>query len=113
MGRKSKDGYSEICERVPADKKYLAEKLATEIRFMDQTIIKLKTQIKESGSVEEFKQGKQHFMRENPALKSYANLIKTRSAAYSQLLGFLPKQNKEASDDGDDFDDFVSGRDYD
>lgn len=113
MGRNSKDGYSEICERVPADKKYLADKLATEIRFMDQTIIKLKKQIKESGGVEEFKQGKQHFLRENPALKSYANLIKTRSAAYSQLLGFLPKQNKDTLDDGDDFDDFVAGRDDD
>ena len=113
MAKESKDGYSKICERVPEDKRYLAKKLATEIRFMDQTIIKLKTQIRESGSVEEFKQGKQQFLRENPALKSYMALIKARSAAYSQMLSFLPKQSKETFDDLDDFDDFVTGRDYD
>ena len=49
--------------------------------------------IREKGTIEEFKQGKQEFLRENPALKSYNTTIKQYSSLYKQLCDLLPKED--------------------
>ena len=49
-----------------------------------------KGKIKENGTVDHFKQGKQEFLRESPALKSYNTTIQRYSLLYKQLTDLLP-----------------------
>ena len=82
----------EIIEKVPEDKKGVAGRIADELIFMQQTLADLKKQIKENGTIEHFEQGKQNFLRESPALKSYNNTIRQYSALYKQLCDLQPKE---------------------
>lgn len=54
-------------------------------------------------------------LRENPALKSYNTTIKNYATLLSKLTDLLPKATTPppTSDAGDQFDDFVAGRDAD
>ena len=81
----------DILEKIPADKQTIAARLADELIFMQSTLADLKKQIKEGGTVERFEQGKQSFLRESPALKSYNTTIQRYSALYKQLTDLLPK----------------------
>ena len=51
----------------------------------------LKRKIKENGTEEEFIQGKQQFVRETPALKSYNTTVQRYSSLYKQLTDLMPK----------------------
>ena len=82
----------EIIEKIPEDKKPIAQRLADELIFMQQTLADLKKQIKEGGTVERFEQGKQNFLRESPALKSYNTTIQRYAQLYKQLTDLLPKE---------------------
>ena len=85
----------EILERIPEDKKAIAGRIADELIFLQGTLADLKKQIKETGTVERFEQGKQSFLRESPALKSYNVTITRYSQLYKQLSDMLPAE-KEA-----------------
>ena len=77
-----------ILKLVPADRKDIAEKLIVEISFVAETLADLRE--KENGTVDHFKQGKQEFLRESPALKSYNTTIQRYSLLYKQLTDLLP-----------------------
>ena len=79
-----------ILKLVPADRKDIAEKLIVEIAFVAETLADLREKIKENGTVDHFKQGKQEFLRESPALKSYNTTIQRYSLLYKQLTDLLP-----------------------
>lgn len=76
---------------IPDDRKAIAEKLIEEISFMSKTLKELKRTVTERGVVDNFKQGKQEFMRESPALKAYNTTIQRYSLLYKQLTDLLPK----------------------
>ncbi|MDR2898693.1 MAG: hypothetical protein LBU94_00065 [Clostridiales bacterium] len=80
-----------ILKQIPADRKAIGEKLVTEILFMSDTLSKLKSTIDKKGVVDNFKQGKQQFMRESPALKAYNVTLQRYSLFYKQLTDLLPK----------------------
>lgn len=101
--------FNDILKQIAEDRKPIANDLIKEICFMGETLTELKKMIKETGAVELFEQGKQKFMRENPALKSYNATIKQYSSIYKQLTDLIPKTITNKEDDG--FDDFVSDRD--
>lgn len=86
-----KDKYTEIIQKVPEDKQYIAEKLIAELRFIEETLEGLKKAIREDGSVEHFKQGRQEFLRESPALKSYNTTVQRYSVMYRQLTDLMGK----------------------
>ena len=90
MGIKRLDN---LVELVPGNRKQIAEKIAREIAFMAQTLDNLKLDISKRGAVELFKQGKQEFLRESPALKAYNTTIQRYSLLYKQLTDLLPKQS--------------------
>ena len=91
-----------ILKLVPADRKDIAEKLIVEISFVAETqgscnfltraetLADLREKTKENGTVDHFKQGKQEFLRESPALKSYNTTIQRYSLLYKQLTALLP-----------------------
>lgn len=87
-----------ILERIPENKKTIAGRLADELIFLQSTLTDLKKQIKDNGTVEHFIQGKQNFLRESPALKSYNNTLKSYSNLYKQLTDLLPKEQETNKD---------------
>lgn len=95
MARKSVNTeLKEILAKIPEDKKAIGNRIAEELVFMHSTLADLKKLIKEKGTIEEFKQGKQEFLRESPALKSYNNTIQRYSQLYKQLTDLMPKEVK-------------------
>jgi hypothetical protein len=76
---------------IPVDRKSIGEKLIDEIAFISQTLANLRKTITEKGEVDQFKQGKQEFLRESPALKAYNTTIQRYSLLYRQLTDLLPK----------------------
>lgn len=91
MTRKQNAELNRIIKQVPEDRRAVASSLVEEIRFMYDTMDDLKEKIREYGTVELFEQGKQRFLRENPAVKSYNTTIQRYSTLYKQLTELLPK----------------------
>ncbi len=94
--RKLSTELKQILEKIPEDKKLVAGRLCDEIIFLQETLSDLKEQVRETGTVEHFIQGKQDFLRESPALRSYNNTLKQYSALYKQLCDLLPKEDAGA-----------------
>ena len=71
-----------LLKLVPEDRRTVAEKLITELAFMEATLDGLRRHIEENGAIDHFKQGQQEFDRESPAVKTYI---------YRQFTELLPK----------------------
>ncbi len=108
MARKKKNEFSDILKKIPEDKKKIAENIVDELLFMKETLADLKAQVKENGTVEHFEQGKQNFLRENPALKSYNTTVQRYSQLYKQLTDILPKTTDSGVMPGDALLDFMN-----
>lgn len=93
----------EVLQKIPEDKQTIAARLVDELVFMQKTLAALRRQIDENGTVELFEQGKQSFMRESPALKSYNTTIQRYSTLYKQLCDMLPKDEPQKTSDVYDF----------
>ena len=99
-----KKDFTQILEKIPSDKKMIGEKLIEELSFMEETLTDLKKQIRETGTIEHFEQGKQNFLRESPALKSYNTTVQRYSMLYRQLCDLAGKtQEAEKSNPVYDF----------
>ena len=93
--------FSEILEKIPSDKKKIGENLIEELSFMKETLADLK---KQTGTIEQFEQGRQSFLRESPALKSYNTTVQRYSMLYRQLCDLAGKtQEAEKSNPVYDF----------
>ncbi len=108
--RKISTELKEILEKIPTDKKPIAARLADELVFMQATLADLKQQVKETGTLEHFQQGKQDFMRESPALRSYNNTLKQYNSTFKQLCDLLPKEDTTRST-GNPLYDFIEDKD--
>ncbi|EPY2304111.1 hypothetical protein FDF18_15310 [Clostridium sporogenes] len=96
---------SKILKEVPKDRQPIAQSLFEELVFMQKTLVKLKEQIEEEGPTSMFKQGKQEFLREHPALKGYNTTIQRYSLLYKQLTDLLPPTT--GTDKSDPLIDFI------
>lgn len=95
MARKTiKKEYKVILAKIPEDKKVIGEKLVEELSFMEKTLASLKRLIEENGEMEHFQQGKQDFLRESPALKSYNTTVQRYSVMYRQLTDLIGKSQE-------------------
>lgn len=81
---------NDLLQLVPDEKKPIAKKLITELNFMGSTLVKLRKTVKEEGSIELFKNGKQEMLREHPAMRLYNSTVKQYSALFKQLTALLP-----------------------
>lgn len=96
--------FSEILEKIPSDKKKIGENLIEELTFMRETLADLKDQVRKTGTIEQFEQGRQSFLRESPALKSYNTTVQRYSMLYRQLCDLAGKtQEAEKSNPVYDF----------
>lgn len=95
-----------LIEQVDSSKRPIAAQLVTELNFMRRTLAALRKEIGEKGVIEDFKQGKQQFMRESPALKSYNTTVARYATLQKQLAELLPDGEPEQ---GDELDEFLKG----
>lgn len=79
-----------ILKEIPEDRKPIADSLFKELVFMQNTLETLKKQVDEDGPVELFKQGKQEFYREHPALQGYNKTLQRYNQTIKQLIDLLP-----------------------
>lgn len=93
------DLFKKIFESVTENKKALVTGLIEQSVFMYVQLKELNEIIEKNGPVENFKQGKQQFVREQPALKSYNALMKNYNVTIKQLSEFLPPGNSIPMDD--------------
>ena len=91
---RKKTSFNDILKKIPEDKRYIGEKLITELSFIETTLERLRKQITESGEVEHFQQGKQDFLRESPALKAYNQTVQRFSVMYRQLTDLMGKSTE-------------------
>lgn len=91
---------------VPKDRRPIAEALFDELAFMDKTMCSLKAQVNEEGPVSLFKQGRQEFLREHPALTAYNKTLQRFNQTMKQLIDLLPK---DGPGEDDPLLDFVRG----
>ena len=87
--------FKKIFKDIEPKKLEMNDDLIKNVAFMSVTLNKLQDEINQKGVVEKFEQGKQNFMRENPALKSYNTTIKNYTSAIKQLCDLLPEQSKK------------------
>ncbi len=82
--------YEDIYTKVPPEKKKMAKSMIDELIFIKDTLDGLKNDVKENGPIEHFVNGKQDFMRESPALKSYNFMVQRYSQLNKQLSDMIP-----------------------
>lgn len=85
-------------KELPKDKQEIGLNLISELEFMQETLQNLKKQVKEEGAVSLFKQGKQEFLREHPALKGYNTLISRYSLILKQVTDLIPKEDNKSDE---------------
>lgn len=98
-------------DELPPEKIRVAIPLIERVAFMTITLKILEEEVKAKGPVVSFKNGSQKMMIENPAQKSYNTMVNRYTAAYGKLVEMLPKPTGKPVEEGDDFNDFVAGRD--
>ncbi len=96
-----------VLKNVPKDRRPIAENLFDELAFMDQTMQKLREQVNADGPISLFKQGKQEFLREHPALTAYNKTVQRYNQTLKQLIDLLPKADGQG--DADPLLEFIKG----
>lgn len=86
-------------KEVATERQPIANSLFNELVFMQNTLDSLKEQVNAEGGVSMFKQGRQEFLREHPALKAYNTTIQRYSLINKQLIELLPKVEQAAAED--------------
>lgn len=88
-----------IINKLPKDRLPIAETLYKELVFMQNTLEELKAQVDRDGPVELFKQGKQEFYREHPALQGYNKTLQRYNQTIKQLIDLLPPTDYQQEKD--------------
>ena len=100
--------YKKMFSNIGATKLAVNDDLLVNIAFMVVTLLKLQNEINEKGVIERFEQGKQNFLRESPALKSYNITIKNFNSSIKILNSLLPADEKPAKEDGEELLNFIA-----
>lgn len=92
--KKVYDKYKKIFKNIGQDRLAINEDLLVNVAFMAVTLEDLQNEVHEKGVVEHFIQGKQNFLREQPALKAYNTTIKNYNSSMKILNDLLPSGEK-------------------
>ena len=107
INKTSGNEINRLLKLIPEDRRVIAKSLIFEIGFMSRTLDRLRAEIEASEVVDHYKNGKQEFTRESPALKTYNNMIPKYSGLYKQLVALLPATVQDAASDA--LQDFLKG----
>ncbi|MCI8396841.1 MAG: hypothetical protein HFJ52_04115 [Clostridia bacterium] len=89
----------QIFKRAKENQRALLAGLIEQAGFMYAQLKELNEIIEKKGTIEKFKQGKQEFLREQPALKAYNATMKSYNTTIKQLSESLPPGNDIKMDD--------------
>lgn len=89
----------QLLQYIPEDRRAIAQGLYDELVFMQNTMSSLKEQVESDGAVSNYKNGKQEFLREHPALTAYNKTIQRYTQVYKQFIDLLPKVDEKKQDD--------------
>lgn len=96
-------------KNIPEDRRPIGESLFDELAFMDNTLATLRAQVNKEGPTSMFKQGKQQFLREHPALIAYNKTLQRFNQVIKQIIDLLPKA--EGNQPRDALLEFIQGGD--
>jgi hypothetical protein len=88
-----------LLKDIPVERQPIAQGLYEELVFMQNTMKSLKVQVEADGAVSLYKNGKQEFLREHPALTAYNKTIQRYTQVYKQLIDLFPKVEGKSKDD--------------
>lgn len=86
---------TKLFKNIPENKKTLIDGLVKQSAWMFVTLQELQEDLNDAGLVEDFKNGKQQFVRENSLNKTYISLQKNYLATFKELMSYLPDEDKE------------------
>ncbi|ASV67214.1 hypothetical protein [Cytobacillus kochii] len=89
----------ELLKEIPKEREPVAQGIYNELVFMENTLQTLKNQVEEEGPTAMFRQGRQEFLREHPALKAYNTTVQRYGNLYKQLVDLLPQAEKPQESD--------------
>lgn len=92
--KKVYDKYKKIFKNIGQDRLAINDDLLVNVAFMAVTLEDLQNEVHEKGVVEHFIQGKQNFLREQPALKAYNTTIKNYNSSMKILNDLMPSGEK-------------------
>ena len=90
---------SELIEKAPAEKRKALQSIADHVAFVKIKLDEAKKQCEKAGIVIEYNNGGgQTGTRENPLIKSYANLLKLYLTGMTQILNAVPENEEPAQE---------------
>lgn len=99
--------FDDLLQYISDEQLPYAKELMHEMAFMRETLDELKDEIKKHGTVTEFKQGKQEFLKENPALKAYNTTSQRYKQFMNDFMKMLPKGTQATNNDEEALADFL------
>ena len=104
-----KQDLNDLADKLSDNNKTEGLLLINQLVFIIDTLEELKELVKKNGVLEDFKQGKQQFIRESQALKSYNNTMKTYNTTLSSLLKLIDadKENQKQNNKDKDINDLL------
>lgn len=85
--------YVKMFSELPEETLKANDDLIQNVAFMTVVLEDLQAEINKKGVVEKFEQGKQKFLRENPAVKTYNTTIKNYNTIIKTLNELRPTKN--------------------
>lgn len=89
--KKKKTKYAKLFKDVAANKKEFVLSMISQLAYIEVAMEELQAETNENGYVEKFEQGKQSFVREHPAAKSYNSFVKSYTAIMKSLIDIVPE----------------------
>lgn len=104
-----KQDLNDLVDKLSDNNKTEGLLLINQLVFIIDTLEKLKEIVNKNGVLEDFKQGKQEFIRESTALKSYNTTMKTYNTTLSSLLKLIDtdKENQKQKNQNKNLNDLL------
>lgn len=82
--------YTKLFKDIADNKKKFALSMINQLAYIEVAMEDLQKETNTHGYVEDFEQGKQSFVREHPAAKSYNSFVKSYTAIIKSLIDIVP-----------------------
>lgn len=95
--------YKQIYDKIPDDKKAIAQRIISELDFINETLEVLKEDVRKNGPTEHYINGKQNFIRERTSMKEYNYMVQRMGQLIKQLVNLMPDKPDDTTNALKDF----------
>lgn len=89
--KQKKVRYTKLFKDVAANKKEFVLSMISQLAYIEVAMEDLQAETNQNGYVEKFEQGRQSFVREHPAAKSYNSFVKSYTTIIKSLIDIVPE----------------------